>query len=205
MDSASNNSSGYSHSNTDIACQTCGDEIDKTQAPQTNQEYVQSQKVVKDIESLKSTIIKLESTVHSLETIIKDHDAILSLYNNATDLNARYLKEIQDKKQYIINLEQKLIRVEEVRDSLQLYSSYEINSSRKISPKSSEQGESQLPCKAIPLTVIAVGATTLNNTLRSGKRYKRAKILCRVLITITNNKQCQTFILRIGVTYSISW
>ena len=81
---ASNNISEYSHSNTDIACLTCGDEIDKTQSPQNNQEYVLSQKVFKDIESLKSTIIKLESTVHSFETIMKDHDAILSLYNNAT-------------------------------------------------------------------------------------------------------------------------
>ena len=74
--------------NADIACQTySGNEIDKTQAPQTNQEYVSQVKVVKDIESLKSTIIKLESTVHSLETIINDHDAILSLNNHATHLS----------------------------------------------------------------------------------------------------------------------
>lgn len=63
---------------------------------------------------------RLESTVQSLENVIKDHDAILSLYNNAVDLNAEYLKEINYYKQHIISLEQKLGKVREERDSLQL-------------------------------------------------------------------------------------
>ena len=63
---------------TDIACQTCGDETDKTQVVQINPEYGQnvSQEVTKDIQSLESTIINLESTVNFLEAILEEiiHD-----------------------------------------------------------------------------------------------------------------------------------
>ena len=75
----------------DIACQTRGEEIDETQTLHINQDNL-SQQISTNIKNLKATTNKLESTVQSLESAIKDHDAILSLYNNAVDLNAEYLK-----------------------------------------------------------------------------------------------------------------
>ena len=54
------------------------------------------------------------------ENVLKDYDTILSLYNRAADLNEKYLVEINEKTRYINSLEQKLIKVEEERDSLQL-------------------------------------------------------------------------------------
>ena len=54
------------------------------------------------------------------ENVLKDYDTILSLYNRAADLNEKYLVEINEKTGYINSLEQKLIKIEEERDSLQL-------------------------------------------------------------------------------------
>ncbi|CAB4017630.1 Hypothetical predicted protein, partial [Paramuricea clavata] len=42
------------------------------------------------------------------------------MYSNAADLNVKYLKELNDNKQHIISLEEKLFKFEEERDSLQL-------------------------------------------------------------------------------------
>jgi hypothetical protein len=76
--------------------------------------------VTTDIESLKSKMSTLQSSVLSFENVLKDHDTILSLYNRAADLNEKYLVEINEKTGYINSLEQKLIKIEEERDSLQL-------------------------------------------------------------------------------------
>ncbi|CAB4012089.1 Hypothetical predicted protein [Paramuricea clavata] len=73
-----------------------------------------------DIESLKSKMSTLQSSVLFFENVLKDHDTILSLYNRAVDLNEKYLGEINRKTRYINSLEQKLIKVEEERDTLQL-------------------------------------------------------------------------------------
>ena len=62
----------------------------------------------------------LQSTVLSFENVLRDHDTILSLYNRAAELNDKYLKEINEKNQYINSLEQNLAKVQEERDSLQL-------------------------------------------------------------------------------------
>ena len=59
-------------------------------------------------------------TVFSFESILKDHELILSTYNRAVDLNEKYLREINDVKRVITSLEQKISKVEEERDSLQL-------------------------------------------------------------------------------------
>ena len=45
---------------------------------------------------------------------------ILSTYNRAADLNEKYLREINESKRVINSLEQKISKVEEERDSLQL-------------------------------------------------------------------------------------
>ena len=76
---------------TDIACQTRGEEIDGTQTFHKNQDNL-SQQFSTDVKNLETTINRLESTAQSLENTIKDHDAILSLYNNTVNLNAQYLK-----------------------------------------------------------------------------------------------------------------
>ena len=76
--------------------------------------------VTTDIESLKSKMSTLQSSVLSFENVLKDHDTILSLYNRAADLNEKYLVEINEKTGYINSLEQKLIKIEEERDSLQI-------------------------------------------------------------------------------------
>ena len=52
--------------------------------------------------------------------MLKDHDSILSLYNRSSDLNEKYLREINESKQHIINLEQKLVTNEEEGETLQL-------------------------------------------------------------------------------------
>ena len=54
------------------------------------------------------------------ETTLKDYHSILSLYNRSSDLNEKYLREINDSKQHIISLEQKLVKLEEERDTMQL-------------------------------------------------------------------------------------
>ncbi|CAB4034407.1 Hypothetical predicted protein, partial [Paramuricea clavata] len=74
----------------------------------------------KDIEILKSTITKLQSSIDSFEIILKDHDSVLSMYNRAADMNDKYLKEINESKQHIVYLEQKLLETSQERDSLQL-------------------------------------------------------------------------------------
>jgi hypothetical protein len=74
-----------------------------------------------DIESLKSKMPTFLSSVLSFENVLKDHDdTILSLYNRVADLNEKYLSEINEKTRYINSIEQKLTKVEEERDSLQL-------------------------------------------------------------------------------------
>ena len=60
-------------------------------------------------------------TVFSFETTLKDHELILSTYNNRTaDLNEKYLRDINDSKRVISSLEQKISKVEEKRGSLHL-------------------------------------------------------------------------------------
>ena len=58
-------------------------------------------------------------TVFSFETILKDHELILSTYNRAAYLNEKYLGEINDSKRVITTPEQKISKSEEERDSLQ--------------------------------------------------------------------------------------
>ena len=71
------------HAKANIACQTLGEETNEIQTLHINSQVNGTQQVITDIKSLKTTIIKLESMVHSLENTIKDHDAVLSLYSNA--------------------------------------------------------------------------------------------------------------------------
>jgi hypothetical protein len=105
----------------DNACQTQGNGEYKSRASHMCRDYpCLCQQVTLDIESLKSHISKLQSSVFSFEIILKDHDSILSMYNRAADLNEKYLKEINDSKRLITCLEQKIAKVEEERDSLQL-------------------------------------------------------------------------------------
>jgi predicted RNase H-like nuclease (RuvC/YqgF family) len=108
------------HAKANIACQTFGEETDEIQTLHINSQVNGTQQVITDIKSLKTTIIKLESMVRSLENTIKYHDAVLSLFSNAADLNVKFLKELNDNKKHIISLEEKLVKVEEERNSLQL-------------------------------------------------------------------------------------
>ena len=78
------------------------------------------EQVSSDIKNLKACISELQSSVSSFEIILKDHDSILFMYNKAADLNEKYLKELNDRKRLITCLEQKIAKVEEERDSLQL-------------------------------------------------------------------------------------
>ncbi len=71
-----------------------------------------SDQVNTDIESLKSKMSTLQSTVLSFENVLRDHDTILSLYNRAAELNDKYLREINEKNQYINSLEQNLAKVQ---------------------------------------------------------------------------------------------
>ena len=75
------------------------------------------QKVALDIENLNTHLSDLHSHGISFETILKDHELILSTYNRAADLNEKYLREINDSKRVITFLEQKISKVEEERDS----------------------------------------------------------------------------------------
>jgi hypothetical protein len=77
----------------DNACQTQGNEEYESRASHMCRDYpCLCQQVTLDIESLKSHISKLQSSVFSFEIILKDHDSILSMYNRAADLNEKYLK-----------------------------------------------------------------------------------------------------------------
>ena len=76
--------------------------------------------VSSDIKNLKTCISELQSSVFSFENILKYHDSILYMYNKVADLNEKYVKEINDSKRLITCLEQKVAKVEEERDSLQL-------------------------------------------------------------------------------------
>ena len=78
------------------------------------------QKVALDIEKPNTHISDLHSQVFSVETILKYQELILSTYNRAADLNEKYLREINDSKRVITSLEQKIFKVEEERDLLQL-------------------------------------------------------------------------------------
>ena len=66
------------------------------------------EQVSSDIKNLKAWFSELQSSVFSFETILKDHDSILYMYNKAADLNEKYLKEINDSKRLITCLEQKI-------------------------------------------------------------------------------------------------
>ena len=65
------------HAKANIAARL-NEEIDEIQSLHINNQVYRRQQVIMDIESPKTTIIKLESTVHSMENAIKDYDAILS-------------------------------------------------------------------------------------------------------------------------------
>ena len=69
-----------------------------------------------EVNGLKKTISHLQSTINSFETTLKDHDSILYLYTNSTDLNKQYQREIAENKKYINILEQKLYKLEEERE-----------------------------------------------------------------------------------------
>ena len=75
-------------------------------------------KVALDIENPNTHISDLH--IFSFETILKDHELIVSTYNRAADLNEKHLREINVSKSVISSLEQKISKVEEERDSLQL-------------------------------------------------------------------------------------
>ena len=59
------------HAKANIACQTFGEETNEIQTLHINSQVNGTQQVITDIKSLKTTIIKLESMVHSLENTIK--------------------------------------------------------------------------------------------------------------------------------------
>ena len=73
-----------------------------------------------EVNGLKTKISNLQTSINSFETTLKDHDSILYLYGKSTDLNEQYQREIAENKRYINILEQKLFKVEEERDSLQV-------------------------------------------------------------------------------------
>ena len=75
---------------------------------------------VKEINGLKSKIEDLQSVVCSLESVLKDQETILSLYNRAASLNEKYIKEINDFNQCISGLKENIVKLEQERDSLQL-------------------------------------------------------------------------------------
>ena len=81
--------------NGDEPSQTNGDEPNGV--PPRNANSVHScscQRLVNEMVTLKYTISSLKSSIYSFETILKDHDIVLSLYNRSSDLNERYLREI---------------------------------------------------------------------------------------------------------------
>ena len=105
----------------DNSCQTHDQTMNENQGLNTIWDHsCFSDQVTTDTESLKSKMSTLQSTVLSFENVLRDHDTILSLYNRAAELNDKYLKEINEKNQYINSLEQNLAKVQEERDSLQL-------------------------------------------------------------------------------------
>ncbi|CAB3985758.1 Hypothetical predicted protein [Paramuricea clavata] len=106
---------------TDNSSQINGDEVNGVQVINTSPVHSCScQKFATELVSLKYKMSNLQTSIFSFETTLKDHDTILSLYNRSSDLNEKYLREISKSKQHIINLEQKLVKLEEERDTLQL-------------------------------------------------------------------------------------
>ena len=106
---------------TDNSSRINGDEVNGVQVINTSSVHSCScQQFATELVSLKYKISNLQTTIFSFETTLKDHDTILSLYNRSSDLNEKYLREISESKQHIINLEQKLVKLEEERDTLQL-------------------------------------------------------------------------------------
>ena len=106
---------------TDNSSQINGDEVNGVQVINTSPVHSCScQQFATELVSLKYKISNLQTTIFSFETTLKNHDTILSLYNRSSDLNEKYLREISESKQHIINLEQKLVKLEEERDTLQL-------------------------------------------------------------------------------------
>jgi hypothetical protein len=122
--------------------------------------------------------------VHSLENTIKDHDAVLSLYSNAADLNVKYLKELNDNKQHITSLEEKLVKVEKERDSLQL-------AIRLIAQDKYCQNEA------------ATSASTINSESCNHKEWSKVRKSNNfwVKLRLTKSKQYQSFPLRINLNY----
>ncbi len=105
----------------DNSSQRIRDEVNNVQITKTNLAHSCScHQFATEIMNLKYKISNLQTTIFSFETILKDHDTILSLYNRSSDLNEKYLREINESKQHIINLEQKLVKLQEERDTLQL-------------------------------------------------------------------------------------
>ena len=72
------------------------------------------------IETIKSKISEVQSSVDAFETSLGDLDSILFSYNKAADLNEKYLVEITEYKNRISCLEQQLTIVKDERDSFQL-------------------------------------------------------------------------------------
>ncbi len=72
------------------------------------------------IESIKSKISEVQSSVDAFETSLGDLDSILFSYNKAANLNEKYLVEITEYKNHISCLEQQLTIVKEEKDSYQL-------------------------------------------------------------------------------------
>ena len=69
--------------------QTNGDEHNGVQPTNANSVHSCScQQLVNEMER-RNTMSSLKSSIYSFETILKDHDIVLSLYNRSSDLNER--------------------------------------------------------------------------------------------------------------------
>ena len=69
--------------------QTNGDEHNGVQSTNANSVHSCScQQLVNEMER-RNTMSSLKSSIYSFETILKDHDIVLSLYNRSSDLNER--------------------------------------------------------------------------------------------------------------------
>ncbi len=102
-------------------CQTMVDEFNHAlNSHNNNAHQCICQQGYTAIETIKSKISEVQSSVDAFETSLGDLDSILFSYNKAADLNEKYLVEITEYKNRISCLEQQLTIVKDERDSFQL-------------------------------------------------------------------------------------
>ena len=102
-------------------CQTMVDEFNHAlNSHNNNAHQCICQQGYTAIETIKSKISAVQSSVDAFETSLGDLDSILFSYNKAADLNEKYLVEITEYKNRISCLEQQLTIVKDEMDSFQL-------------------------------------------------------------------------------------